>query len=83
MILLNSGKKTPRFPLIEEGIQSGHVMECNDIKDLNNMINEFVKKDVEVSQKFIDARKKLFYKFDGKSAERGADAILNLLNKRK
>jgi hypothetical protein len=83
LILLNSGKKTPRFPLIEEGIQSGHVMECNDIKDLNNMINEFVKKDVEVSQKFIDARKKLFYKFDGKSAERGADAILNLLNKRK
>jgi hypothetical protein len=81
LILVDTGMNLFKFPLVEEGIQSGHVMECKNIKDLNNMINEFVKKDVEVSQKFIDSRKKLFYKFDGKSAERGADAILNLVNK--
>jgi hypothetical protein len=81
LILLNSGTNLPKFPLVQEGIQSGHVMECNNIQDLNDMIIEFVKKDIKVSQKFIEERKKLFYKFDGKSAERGADAILNLVNK--
>ena len=81
LILLNSGTNLPKFPLVQEGIQSGHVMECKNIQDLNDVVVEFAKKDIKVSQKFIEERKKLFYKFDGKSAERGADAILNLVNK--
>jgi len=52
------------------------------MEDLNNMINNFIHKDVLVSEKFIQDCKKLFYKNDGKSAERGADTILNLINQR-
>ena len=81
LILLDAGVNLDKSPLVEEGIESGHVMECKHMQDLNDVINEFVKKDVEVSKKFIEERKKLFYKFDGKSAERGADEILNLVNK--
>jgi hypothetical protein len=81
LILVDTGLDLFKFPLIEEGIQSGHVMECKHMQDLNDMIIEFTKKDIEISQKFIEECKKLFYKFDGKSAERGADAILNLVNK--
>jgi len=81
LIILETNTNLGLFPLVDEGIQSGHVLLCKNMDNLNNMINNFIRQDVLVSEKFIQDCKKLFYKNDGKSAERGANTILNLINK--
>jgi len=80
LIILETNTNLGLFPLVDEGIQSGHVLLCKNMDNLNNMINNFIRQDVLVSEKFIQDCKKLFYKNDGKSAERGANTILNLIN---
>ena len=83
MILLNDGVNLSRFPLVEESIDSGHIQYCSTLKNLIPTINSFFKSVLSPSEKFIKKRNDLFYKFDGKSAERGATAILSLIKDKK
>ena len=83
MILLNDGVNLSRFPLVEESIDSGHIQYCSTLKNLIPTINSFFKSILSPSEKFIKKRNDLFSKFDGKSAERGATAILSLIKNKK
>jgi len=83
MILLNDKTNLPRFPLVEEALDSGHIQYCPTHKDLIPTINSFLKLILSPSEKFIKKRNELFYKFDGKAAERGATAILSLIKDKK
>ena len=80
MILLDPEIVLPKLPLVNEGIKSGHIQECSKIEELPNQIENFLKHDIILDEKFIQARNKLFFKFDGKSAERISNAIINLLS---
>ncbi len=81
MILLNPGVNLPKFPLVNEGINSGHIQECKNIGELPNQIQQLLKQEIILNDDFLQARNKLFYKFDGKSAERISNAVINLLSK--
>ncbi|MBT4812934.1 MAG: hypothetical protein HON89_00600 [Cryomorphaceae bacterium] len=80
LILIKTQVQLPTMDLIEEGMLSGHVKVCKDIPELIPLIYDFKQKKIILSNDFIQEREKLFYKNDGKSAERGSQAILNLLN---
>lgn len=80
LILLKTHIQFPLMDLIEVGKLSGHVKDCENFQKLNQLINELKQKKIILSNNFIQEREKLFYKNDGKSAQRGSDAILNLLN---
>jgi len=79
IILIKTQTPFPTMDLIEEGKLSGHVKECKDILELIPLIHDFNQKKMILTDDFIQEREKLFYKNDGKSAERGSNAILNLL----
>ncbi|CAD6516661.1 conserved hypothetical protein [metagenome] len=79
LILIKTETSFPTMDLIDEGIKSGHVIECLNMDNLISLIHDFDKKDVMLTTNFIEECNKLFYKNDGKSAERGSTAILNLL----
>jgi len=79
LILIKTQTPFPTMDLIEEGKMSGHVEECKDIQELIPLIHDFKQKMTTLTTDFIKEREKLFYKNDGKSAERGSKAILNLL----
>ena len=68
----------PLFPFVKEGIEYGIVRKCSDLSQINNMIFDFLKQRIHLDSSFISTRENYFYKFDGKSTERIADAILNL-----
>jgi len=80
LILIKTQTPFPTMDLIDEGKSSGHVKECKDIQELNSLIRDFKQKKMILTDDFIQEREKLFYKNDGKSAKRGSQAILNLLN---
>lgn len=82
MILLNDSTNLPRFPLVKEAMESGNIQYCENLKDLIPAISSFLQIEIKPSKEFIAKRNDLFYKFDGKSAERGADAILSLIKKK-
>lgn len=82
MILIYSGLSLPKFPLVEEGIDSGHIKECSKISELPSLILNFFKEEVIFNEKFIQSRNKMFYKSDGKSSERISNAIINLLSQK-
>lgn len=79
LILIKTQTSFPMMDLIEEGKKSGHILECQDIHELIPLIHNFEKKSIVLTHDFIEEREKLFYKNDGKSAERGSEAILDLL----
>jgi len=79
LIILNPNQEFPLMDLVEEGKSCGHVMNCSDFSDLPSLIHKLNKKEVTLTDEFLKARNELFYKNDGKSAERGSEAILNLL----
>lgn len=79
MILLNDGANLPRFPLVNEALSIGSIKFCNDMEELPKLIENFLNKEIIISEKFKNKRNELFYKFDGKSAERGSNAICSLL----
>ena len=80
MILLNDETNLPYFPLIPEAMSTGCIEYCNNIENLSSMIDEFLAKEIIISEKFKKKRNELFYKLDGKSTERAANAIVNLVN---
>jgi hypothetical protein len=79
LILLQTETQFPTMDLIDEGITSGHVIKCLHMDNLLSLICDFNKKDVMLTTTFVEECNKLFYKNDGKSAERGSSAILDLL----
>lgn len=79
LILIKTQTYFPTMDLIDAGKKSGHVIECSDLNNLVIMIHELNKKDSKLTPNFIEECEKLFYKNDGRSAERGANAILKLL----
>jgi len=83
MILVNIGMELPLMELVKDGIASGHIKKCDNITKLSSLIHSFKDEKIQLTQDFIDKRNKLFFKFDGKSAERGANAIINLINQSK
>jgi len=79
LILIKTQPSFPTMDLIEEGKLSGHVKDCVDIQELSKLIHDLKQKKMILTDDFVQEREKLFYKNDGKSAERGSNAILNLL----
>lgn len=77
-ILIDLDYNFPLFPFVKEGIEYGIIRKCSNLSQINNMIFDFLKHDIHLDSSFISARENLFYKFDGKSAERISEAILNL-----
>jgi hypothetical protein len=78
-ILLDEGLDLPLMPLVQEGISSGHIVKCKSFKELIPTIQSILQKKIEFTDEFIKAREKLFFKFDGKSGERAANAILETI----
>lgn len=74
------GVDLPDFPLVEEGIISGHIRPCYDISDLISIVLDFIKTEPKLSPSFIKSRQELFYKLDGKAAKRIADILLKEFN---
>lgn len=73
------GIELPDFPLVEEGIISGHIRRCDNISDLLKMIQNFMLVEPKMSSFFIKSREKLFYKHDGNACKRIADIMLKIL----
>ncbi len=79
LIIVNTLKDTEvsKFPYLKEKI----AYELNDIKELPTIIEEIQKNyNSEKNKEFIE---KQHYKFDGKSSERSAIAIIDLIKKKR
>jgi len=77
-ILIDLDFGFPLFPFVKEGIEYGIIRKCSNLSQINNMILDFLKQNIDLNSSFISARENFFYKFDGKSTERISEAILNL-----
>jgi len=82
MILLDTRLDMPIMELVKEGITSGHIKQCRQIENLIPLIHNFKNQKVHLTQDFIRERNKLFFQFDGKSSERIAESIVNLIERR-
>ena len=75
------GVDLPDFPLVEEGIISGHIKRCDDISDILNMVSSFIKIEPKISSSFMKSRDQLFNKRHGNAGKRIADILLQMLEK--
>jgi len=82
MILIDLDFDFPQFPLVQEGIDSGHIRKCKDINKLASMILQFTKEDIQLTKDFCELRDSILFRFDGKGGQRVAEAILNLTMKK-
>ena len=69
-------KPLPKFVFVDEAIKAGSIRQCNSFMDLIPLIHNFHKQEINLTKEFVEQRSKYFYKFDGKSAERAADSII-------
>ena len=76
-------KHLPTFVMVDEAIAAGHVKRCNSFTDLIPLIHNFHKQEINLAKEFVEQRTKYFYKFDGKSGERAADAIIQFFETNK
>ena len=75
------GVDLPDFPLVEEGIISGHIKRCDDISDILNIVSSFIKIEPKLSSSFMKSRDQLFNKRHGNAGKRIADILLQMLEK--
>ncbi len=78
MILLDVGWNFKKFALVNEAISSKFFVICNRFEEIKKMIDLLYSENVVISQELIKAREDMSYKFDGKSGERVANAIISL-----
>jgi len=64
-------------PLLEKNI----AIECNDITKINELISSTLEKNIISSERISKYIDEFFYKTDGRSSERLADVIINLIKK--
>ena len=79
MVLYNFDQKFRIMPFVDLASDSGFVKICNNLEELPLQIHNLVNKKIKFSEKFDNEIKKFFYKFDGNSGKRVAEAIQLLL----
>ncbi len=80
-VFLESDSNYTRFSLVDEAIDSEYFMICNNFEKIVPTILKLNQKEVKFNQKIINAREKMSFKFDGKSGDRAASAIIKLIEK--
>ena len=78
-ILFETSDKFRIVPFVNSAISSGFMQKCFSFDKIIPIIFELVKKDVVFNQEREKEIQIVLSKFDGKSGERVADAILKLL----
>lgn len=78
IILIDTNVNMPFAPLIEEGIDTGSVMQCNDINKLISTIYNFLEKEITLSTKLLIEKEKLFQSY-GNASENVANVILKVV----
>lgn len=68
-----------KMPMLNEGIVSGHIVKCEHFSDLLSTIHSLFKKEISLSDVFLNQREKLFYNFDGKSGQRVSQLLLDYI----
>ena len=69
------------MPLVDSAINSGFIQECNKFDELPLLIKKLSERKIEFNQNYNDEVEKYFYKFDGNSGMRVAEAIHKFLKK--
>ena len=64
------------IPLLNEGINSGHIQNCMNLSSLISIIHSLYEQDTFLTTEFLKEREKFFYKFDGKSGYRVSQILL-------
>ena len=80
MVFLDLGWNFRKVALVNEAISNGYFVDCKKLKDLKKSIFSLWDRKIEINNELINARKNMSYKFDGKSGERVANAIISLCN---
>lgn len=78
-ILIKLKWEFPIIPLVNAAIRSGYFVVCHDFRDILPSLHQLLEKKVEINEEILKERENLSYKFDGKSGERAAQAIISLL----
>ena len=77
-MILFEGKHR-QMPLVDTAIKSGFIKKCHVFNELSATIRELAQVKIQFNEKHLQEIEKIFYKFDGNSGERAADAILKLM----
>jgi len=78
-IFVETSDKFPVLPLVNSAISAGFMQKCFSFDKIIPIIFELVKKDVVFNHELEKEIQIVLSKFDGKSGDRVADAILKLL----
>lgn len=76
-IFLDANIKLPLMTLIKEGIQAGHIKQCENDNSLISLIHSFNKEKIELSDNFKKICSKFFAIAEGNSAEKIGKLILD------
>jgi len=79
-ISISVGTPLHGVPLVSVAISSGFIVECKHLDNLLNTITSIINSSPKPNDEYLSERSKLFYNFDGKSAERSTNIILSFLN---
>lgn len=79
-ISVSVGEPLRGIPLVDEAISSGFIVECKHLDNLLNTITSIINSSPKPNDEYLSERGKLFFNFDGKSAERSTNTILSFLN---
>jgi hypothetical protein len=79
-ISISVGQSLQDVPLVKKAILSDFIVECKHLDNLLNAITSIINSSPKPNDEYLAERKKIFYNFDGKSAERTANIILSFLN---
>jgi len=81
MILFNFDQEFRIMPLVDSAINSGFIQKCDKFDELPLMIKDLAKRKIEFDQNHNQEVEKYFYKFDGNSGRRVAEAIHKTVKK--
>ena len=82
MLLINVKKNLRRMPILNSGIKSGFIEECDHMEQLPMLVENLIHRKIEFHQNHTKEIEKLLYKFDGKSGMRAAEAIMLMMNEK-
>ena len=82
MLLINVKKNLRRMPILNSGIKSGFIEECDYMEQLPMLVENLIHRKIEFHQNHTKEIEKLLYKFDGKSGMRAAEAIMMMMNEK-
>jgi len=81
LILINTNLEIREMPLVKSGIDSGFIKKCDNIHEISSISKQLCEQEIHFNDLHKHEIKKIIYKFDGKSGERAANAILKLLSR--